>query len=982
MAKRFIPFIGLAVVVALAFAATFGAVSLTPAYAGVAAPVDADLEGKGFQPQEDSKLKLEGGDREITLTWSLPTSTTTANKINKWQYTVDSADGDRSDWTDVEGGASTTEVVVSQYDGARLQNGVTYEFQVRAVNTDDSNDIISKSGTVEGMANKPPGAPKNVKMKAGEGSIILTWDPPSDTSGITEWQYRTRLNPWSDWMTVPDSKPDTNTYEIKELDKSKQYEAQVRSMAGNTPSATTGGADDDYEGVVAKAVAADGSEAVAVKPMAVIQRTFTSTSNKPGSDPTYKLILTAESDYTAGRDDIEIEMEDFGMPSSIDVDAISITIDTINTGEEKDTTGEPANVEVDGEDVTISLKPASEDDSRNVAVGDVVTIMFRSSSGITNPTEAGEYGWVVEWGDDSWNFGTASTEEGGLGELNITRRVSLSDNDGGRDKEITATAKGYEADATVTFFIDANKNRELDVDEHRLCSDVSDSNHIASCEFEVTRPPFEAAHNYVNAVSGQDYDQSGLYDKNSKDDDRGYFLEPSITASPAGGSPGETIQVQLVDFPAGPVTATLAGEPLGTFGTVGSQGDMNFQFTVPDNAREGKQDLKVEAGSGSDNDANVVLDISGPTVTPTPSDEILPNQRVNLVGGGFTSGSTIKTISIGGKEINERRINDGKDVDVDNGGNWSAAVDMPLSSATTSEGKRVIRVTDEDGRSGTVEITIPARKVTITPESGRVGTIAVVRGENFPSKNDEGNSLNVQIQYDAGEDRTTTVSAVPDASGKFEVELRIPTTASIPSTNTVQVSFDDTDDINVVTTVTHDVPEAIITLSATSGSPGTSVTLEGKGFKSFVPVTTVKAGSIDVTPSPKPSTDALGMMSFDIPIPGLDNGIQTIEVEVGQTKASVGFTVTPSTGDGGAVVEVAAAVANLGDNFVVAFHFNNTTKEWTFYDPAIADASDMTHFMSSQSYWIQVTETTEAILNGKTRNLTCLEGNCWNQIVW
>ena len=38
---------------------------------------------------------------------------------------------------------------------------------------------------------------------------------------------------------------------------------------------------------------------------------------------------------------------------------------------------------------------------------------------------------------------------------------------------------------------------------------------------------------------------------------------------------------------------------------------------------------------------------------------------------------------------------------------------------------------------------------------------------------------------------------------------------------------------------------------------------------------------MEVTPSPRPSTDSQGMMSFDITIPGLDNGIQTIEVKVG-----------------------------------------------------------------------------------------------------
>ena len=88
-------------------------------------------------------------------------------------------------------------------------------------------------------------------------------------------------------------------------------------------------------------------------------------------------------------------------------------------------------------------------------------------------------------------------------------------------------------------------------------------------------------------------------------------------------------------------------------------------------------------------------------------------------------------------------------------------------------------------------VVIAAREVTITPASGRVGTLATVRGMNFPSKNDDGSSFNVAIVYDAGNDKQTTVSAVPDASGRFEVQLRIPTTASIPSTNTVKVEFDD-----------------------------------------------------------------------------------------------------------------------------------------------------------------------------------------------
>ena len=70
-----------------------------------------------------------------------------------------------------------------------------------------------------------------------------------------------------------------------------------------------------------------------------------------------------------------------------------------------------------------------------------------------------------------------------------------------------------------------------------------------------------------------------------------------------------------------------------------------------------------------------------------------------------------------------------------------------------------------------VLVDVPGREVTITPGRGRVGTIAVVRGKGFPSKNDEGESFNIEIVYDASNDNTTTVSALPDASGRFEVQL-------------------------------------------------------------------------------------------------------------------------------------------------------------------------------------------------------------------
>ena len=306
-----------------------------------------------------------------------------------------------------------------------------------------------------------------------------------------------------------------------------------------------------------------------------------------------------------------------------------------------------------------------------------------------------------------------------------------------------------------------------------------------------------------------------------------------------------------------------------------------------------------------------------------------------------------------------------------------------MTNSTTSAGTHTIKVVDTTGRRGELMVTVPERKVTITPETGRVGTLAVIRGENFPSKNDDGEAFSISIEYAASNGRTTSTT-VPDASGRFEQEIQIPTTANIPSTNSVTVSFTTSAGTTVPILVNHNVPEGVINLSTTSGGPGSTVSVSGEGFKSFVPVSIVKVGSIEVTPSPRPSTDAQGMMSFNITVPGLDVGIQTIEVMVGGTTASTGFTVTPSGVSAGNITEASAeAIVNLGDNFVRSFNFNNDTKSWTFYSPEAPDDSTQTNFITGESYWILIGESQEVILNGKTRNLTCsAAGNCWNQVVW
>ena len=805
---------------------------------------------------------------------------------------------------------------------------------------------------------------------------------------------------------------------------------------------------------------------------------FMPDSDEPGDGTRYDIEFTIPSNtgvtdsgnYTVNNnmntltDEVVIKLSDFDLPSNIGVNSVAITVDkeddliTETTGsapdevgnEESERTTIAEDVSVSGSKIFITIGDLlkdrtgqSEDADHLITGGSTVSIVLRQSAGISNPTEYGDYGPVITVEQTSSDRKIVDLDweaENSAGDpmnpdlvLDVPRIIEVDPEDGGLGDTVTATGKGYKNGTTLTIFIDspsmhvdedsnsrtpANNddgdpettdpfmipNGKLDLGEDVLCvvSRVS-SDDTGSCDFDVTHPTFGGGVNYISAVDGRSgYPGKGGQNVSAvvewEENDDGdpvvkhdylaeFVLEASVSASPAGGSPGEIMLVQVVDFPPGQITKVeISREAVcsASCGNVDGQGSGNFSLTIPNSVKGGVQELRISGEEDANGDtvrASTNVTFVGPQIKVTPG-AVLANQRVSLIGTGFSPGAVIANeadghpdavtpeVSIGGKMIDGTRINDSDPVRVDNGGNWSASVDLPLAEATTAEGERAIRVSDSRGRTGVVLVDIPARGVTVTPDTGRVGTIAVVRGSGFPSKNDEGSSFNVEIVYDASNGNTTTVSATPDASGRFETQLRIPTTAAIPSSNSVKVSFRDTDQVVVVTTVAHEVPEGIVTLSETSGGPGSSVTVNGEGFKSFVPVSLVKVGTLDVTPSPKPSTDGNGMMSFDVTIPGLDVGIQTIEVSVGRTTASVGFTVTESGVNPGDIKEVAPSLEDLGDNFVNIWNFNNDTKAWSFYDGQ--EGSDLTHMISGETYLIQIKSTVEVILNGDTRNLTCV----------
>jgi hypothetical protein len=747
--------------------------------------------------------------------------------------------------------------------------------------------------------------------------------------------------------------------------------------------------------------------------------------NDPGALARYEVRFTTGAVLLNGVDTIILTFEDdFQVPPSIDRTSVSVSATAVtgaagNPGASVNpiaVTVDFVGPENDEPEITITVPDMDPDDNtggNGIAANAVVTLIFPQSAGLRNPTEGS--GGENAGGYDV-SIATSVEPAPATARVLIPFIVELSSAADPRNTEVTLVGKGFRNATTTTFWRDTNGDGQRGGGELDLCSAVATDEDVATCSFRVTNPPFAPGTggdctlgaltncNYINAVDGRNNNSTQV---NQADIDRQtYELEGLVTVAPAAGDPGDTVTVQLKDFATGNLTAvtvggvavmqTEAGSAVNAL-SVPASGELNFTIEIPDGVPEGVQAVAVTGPAVEGNQTERAdLNVGGATLIPTP-ETVMPNQRVTLIGTGFTEGgaATINdpndpddSIAIGGEVIAQERINDGDVINVDNGGNWSASIDLPITSATTTGGPRELKVTDSSGRQGTAVLTFPERQLTITPEEGRVGTNITVRGLGFPARNDDGSSVTVEVIYDAGAGDVNRTTVTPDASGNFNAALRVPNDAGIPSTNTVEASFTE-GALETITTTVHRVPRATITIEPTSGEPGTMVTVDAVGFERFSPIQIVEIGGTEVTPAPKPATDASGNVTFDVIVPGLETGTQTVEMQVAGTTASAGFTITETGEATGAPTQVAQAIEPLGDNLVRAFHFNNTTKEWNFFDPrpAFSEASNLEQFVEGQPYWVRVTENQTVELNGESRTLTCINAgtpqeDCWNLIVW
>jgi hypothetical protein len=382
-----------------------------------------------------------------------------------------------------------------------------------------------------------------------------------------------------------------------------------------------------------------------------------------------------------------------------------------------------------------------------------------------------------------------------------------------------------------------------------------------------------------------------------------------------------------------------------------------------------------------------------PALTLTPNVAV-PGQSVTLIGSGFSSasvpggagpygvhqvtGAGAIAVTLGGIKLTAPHVT--YPIILDSAGNLLVNIVIPVDSATLIDGTRDLKITDSGGGIGTANLTIPKRSIGLEPSTSRRGTTVKVNGTGFPATSPSiSGGAAVGIDYGG----ITLTDAATTSTGTFQATFQVPTSAIIPSTNTVTATVFG---FTANATIKHSVPSASITVSPTSGSAGSQVTLSGTNFPGFTTSSMLTLGNVSALPLPAPATDREGGFTAVFVVPQLPLGAQVVSVVAGGVSALTNFTVVPPlvtpTPTPIPPVEPAKALAPLmaADNLQRVWTFDNATKEWSFFDPraVFAAANSIKGLVMGQVYWINVKINQTSTLNGKERSLFA----GWNIVAW
>jgi hypothetical protein len=272
----------------------------------------------------------------------------------------------------------------------------------------------------------------------------------------------------------------------------------------------------------------------------------------------------------------------------------------------------------------------------------------------------------------------------------------------------------------------------------------------------------------------------------------------------------------------------------------------------------------------------------------------------------------------------------------------------------------------------------------VTPQVAGPRDYITISGANWPVTTSE-DDHDVSIEVD---DKTRSASI--DSTGRFNYKYRLSGGIDIGKEHDIEVTFTSAHGDKIEEETTFSVPSSNVVITPAAAAPGETIDLDISGMPIGEVVSEVVIDGGNRLGGTRLNTDRNGDVTIvGILVPYAEPGFYPVKIVVGtggsKETAIVQLEILAEGAVTGVTTALPGALSEVGDNLVRVFHFNNSTKVWTFYDPRpeFEGLNTLTELADGQPYWILVSAAQEnVVLNGKTRDLTCVGGDCWNQEVW
>ena len=701
-------------------------------------------------------------------------------------------------------------------------------------------------------------------------------------------------------------------------------------------------------------------------------------STSAGGNGQLSIEFTHTIELVAGSGQIVVTFDkNWGIPATIAKSLITLTTSQ-TTGGTSNPTVDPSIV-IGSNSTTVTLTIGDTDTSTTgnqnmqapISGANPHILVFSPLANITNPTASG----VIHGGSDAtaaanWiavhttaettpTDGTVPTTGSYAGtyddaDLEILRSVSLSPISGIRGTEVTVTGKGFSNTGTATVWLDDGEGTDGTADD----GIINGNELILASGLTVTAGAFSATFtadtNFAqgaNTVNAQD--GGGTADATAAT----FTVTGKASADKTTASRGASVKISLAQYGNGTVTsikfggveADLSSPSTGSVTVASNAGSLTI--VVPTTTPLGTQQIVV--ASTGESSRSTTIEITGAPVILSPSTAVA-SQTVTASASGFTASSNIASITIGGTAVAAAGLvspTTFATITTDNSGNAVVSFKIPDTILTAQDYN--VQLKDAAGRVGEVTLTVPSRTMTLTPDEGKRGSTVTLSGTGFAAAN------NITISYtlSGATSAAVSASATADSSGNWSGSIDVPSTANIPSTNTITATAATAGGSK---TVNHAVPGASITISPAEAASGDTITVTGVDFPAFASTSQLDIGTIDARPTPSPSTDADGNFEVTVLVPGLTVGTQAVIVQIGSITANTSLTVVAETvvvaSTTNPTETVFADVIASDDNLVRVWWFSNADQSWSFYDPrpAFAAANTYGDASSGDIVWVNV----------------------------